>query len=109
MRFGDLLRTKRLEAGVGLRVLAREIGISHSYLIAIEQNKKPASDKVFKALISGLNIPMKVAAFYRAKLSRDASIRTVRDPGFVALVNLLADLGQESLRKVSHYVETEIK
>jgi len=91
MRFGDLLRSTRNASGVKLRALARELGISHSYLVAIEKNTKPASDRVFKRVCKILDIDPKMGEYYRAKVRQTAADRLATDPEFVAMVNDLAE------------------
>lgn len=73
-----------------MRALARELGVSHSYLIAIEKNKKPASNRVFQALVKRLKIPQEVALYEMARLSEASMDRIEHCPDFVALVNLIA-------------------
>lgn len=90
MKFGDLLRQRREGAGVKLRALARELGVSHSYLIAIEKNQTPASERVFQALVKRLKIPQEVALYELGRLSEAAMDRIENCPDFVALFNLIA-------------------
>lgn len=110
MKFGDLLRQRREAAGVKIRQLARELKVSHTYLIAIEQGRKPPSERVFAALVNSLSINYDTAVFYLAQLRPYAKKRMDTEPGFVALVNLIAlECSKSDLRKVAYFVETEIK
>lgn len=58
MDFGYILKTLRIEAGIGLRELARAIDISPSYLSMIEKGNQPAPTAARIAQIEdALNVP----------------------------------------------------
>jgi transcriptional regulator with XRE-family HTH domain len=44
-RLGDMLRRRREQAGLSMREAARRIGISPSYLVAIEQGRNPSTGR----------------------------------------------------------------
>ncbi len=48
VRFGEFVRSKRIEAGIGLRKMAKMIAVSPTYLSNIERNEfaPPTEDKV---------------------------------------------------------------
>ncbi|PBC74948.1 Helix-turn-helix domain-containing protein [Fibrobacter intestinalis] len=50
MTFGDFVREKRLNVGVNLRALAKELGIVPAYMSDIEKNHRypPEKEKIFK-------------------------------------------------------------
>jgi transcriptional regulator with XRE-family HTH domain len=55
--FGKLLRTLRLDAGVGLRELARRVGTSPGYISDVElDNVPPPSEQVIVKIASALGI-----------------------------------------------------
>jgi mannitol/fructose-specific phosphotransferase system IIA component (Ntr-type)/transcriptional regulator with XRE-family HTH domain len=58
VNFGYLLKTLRIEAGVGLRELARNIDISPSYLSMIENGQQPAPTSArIMQIEQALNVP----------------------------------------------------
>lgn len=106
MKFGHLLRKKRLEAGVKLRPLARKIGVSHTYLVSIESNTRPPSNRVFEALVSELNIDHDIAVYSLGQLTVQACERLEREPALVALVNQIArKVWKSNLRAIAKMVE----
>jgi len=49
MEFGDVLRALRTQAGVGIKRLAPELGVSYTYLSKLESNHvRPSQDLVKK-------------------------------------------------------------
>lgn len=107
--FGNLLRTRRELRGLKLRALARDIGVSHSYLIAIEKGTKPASEKIIAGVCEHLGVDRAWVDAQSGKLSKEAAARVASDTFFAALVNRIADVGANALKRISYFVETEIK
>jgi transcriptional regulator with XRE-family HTH domain len=55
---GDRLRERRLEAGVGLRVLARDLGVSPSLISQVEHGKSTPSVATLYAIATRLEISL---------------------------------------------------
>lgn len=53
---GPMLRAARIRAGLGLREAARAIGITHSYLIALEQGSRSPSTDTARQLTKVLQL-----------------------------------------------------
>lgn len=74
--FGMLLKTKRQQNGLSLRVLAKQVGLSHIYLYNIECGKKaPPSDAVIEKLANALSLDNKARLLFfdiAAKCKYDA-------------------------------------
>lgn len=59
MAFGDVVRARRTELGIGLNELAERLGISPGYLSRIERNlDKPPSDEIVERVAAILGIPL---------------------------------------------------
>lgn len=59
MAFGDVVRARRTELGIGLNDLAGRLGISPGYLSRIERNlDKPPSDEIVQRVAAILGIPL---------------------------------------------------
>jgi transcriptional regulator with XRE-family HTH domain len=59
MAFGDVVRARRTELGIGLNDLAERLGISPGYWSRIERNlDKPPSDDVVQRAAAVLGIPL---------------------------------------------------
>jgi transcriptional regulator with XRE-family HTH domain len=57
-QLGENLRVRRLEAGVGLRVLARDLGVSASLISQIEHGKSTPSVATLYAIATRLNLSL---------------------------------------------------
>lgn len=56
-QLGAELRAARLEAALGVREAARTLGISHSYLVMLEQGKRAPGLWLTKRLLRLLSLP----------------------------------------------------
>lgn len=60
MRFGEYLRTLRLRMGLTQAELADKIGVSNTYISALESSRKPAPPRaIVTALAQALKVPEK--------------------------------------------------
>ncbi len=66
MKFSDTLHTERLKRGYSLRDAASAIGISHSYLSALEKGADPRTGTEFKP---APNVLKKIATAYDLEYS----------------------------------------
>jgi len=57
-RLGQELRTRRLDAGVGLRTLARDVGVSASLISLIEHGKSVPSVATLYAIVTRLDLSL---------------------------------------------------
>jgi transcriptional regulator with XRE-family HTH domain len=59
MAFGEVVRARRTELGIGLNDLAERLGISPGYWSRIERNlDKPPSDEIVQRAAAVLGIPL---------------------------------------------------
>ena len=60
MRFGEYLRTLRLQLGFTQAELANKVGVSNTYVSALESGRKPAPPRaIVEALAQALKVPEK--------------------------------------------------
>jgi PTS system nitrogen regulatory IIA component len=86
-RFGEVLQKIRMEKGLGLRELARKIGVSGAYLSKIENGHfdPPAPDKI-EALARELGIKADVLFVAARRLPFDVQEMIERNPEWATLV-----------------------
>lgn len=105
-RIGKLIKDTRKAKGLGLRELARKIGKSPAYIVALErENQSPGiSDETLQslALELGLNPDALHAAVQRApeKLAPRSSTQ-------IALYRLIGALPQDRQEELKEQLETE--
>ncbi|MCU0599530.1 MAG: helix-turn-helix domain-containing protein [Desulfobacterales bacterium] len=94
--FGEMLRTRRLEAGMGLRELAASVQISPGYLSDIEQgNVGPPKAKVILSIARALNIDKALLLSSARKLDPDLSSYISEKPGAADFLRMAKDKGFE--------------
>lgn len=71
----SVLRKRRIELGVGLRFMARQLGISPSHLSDIERGKKSPGDELLARMLARYGVtmseafePAPVRRVYRARM-----------------------------------------
>lgn len=55
---GEVIRKMRLEQGIGSRELARNIGVSSSYLTDIEKDRRTPSERVLKSVADSMGLDL---------------------------------------------------
>ncbi len=79
--FGKLIRQKRLEAGVGLRELARLVGKSPGYMSDVEGDRvPPPSESVIIALAGALGIEKDGLLLAARKVDPELTDYVIRQP-----------------------------
>jgi transcriptional regulator with XRE-family HTH domain len=79
--FGDILKTCRLESGIGLRELARMIRISPGYLSDVEHGRvPPPSETVIVALAQTLGVDKKILLNAAKKVDPELSEYVLEHP-----------------------------
>ena len=79
--FGNKLRDFRIQAGVGLRELARLINKSPGYISDVEHdNVPPPSEDVILKIAAALNVDKKVLLSAARKMDPDISRYVAREP-----------------------------
>jgi DNA modification methylase/transcriptional regulator with XRE-family HTH domain/predicted RNA-binding Zn-ribbon protein involved in translation (DUF1610 family) len=72
--FGRLLRERRQEQELTLTALARELGVTKSYLSMLESGRRQPADDQFEALAHALAIPADVLRVAAGRLPPDVAI-----------------------------------
>lgn len=73
--FGKELRKIRIDRSLSLRDMAEALDVSSAYLSAVENGKRPITDKTFNAILAYLNTDE--ATVSALKKARELSARTV--------------------------------
>lgn len=110
MHFGATLRLLRVGAGVGLRSLAGEIGVSGAYLSRVEHghDPPPTSDRLVE-IAAVLGVPPETLLDLAERLDPVVSTWAADEPAAGRLVRELARrrLGPAQLARVLAFVEAE--
>ncbi len=72
MPLGDIINSARLEKGMGLRALARELGIAASYLSDIENDRRVPSEAVLRDITRLLELDFDLLMQHAGRLGEDA-------------------------------------
>lgn len=91
---GKLLRTSRLELGIGLRELAMRVGISPTYLSRIETNdeKSPPSEVVLMALAQEIQIDPDRLIMIAGRVPADVVAILTTQHGWAGFIRRAAEL-----------------
>ena len=72
MPLGDIINSARLKKGMGLRALARDIGIAASYLSDIENDRRVPSEAVLRDIARLLDLDFDLLMQQAGRLGEDA-------------------------------------
>jgi transcriptional regulator with XRE-family HTH domain len=93
--FGAMLRYRREAAGIGLRELARQVGISASYLSKIEHDEfKPPAEDVVVAIARELQIDPDILLAHAGRVATDVLELIKQQP--VEMTKLIREAGEHA-------------
>ena len=72
MSLGDIINSARLDKGIGLRSLARELDIAASYLSDIENDRRVPSEVVLRNMARLLDLDIDLLMQQAGRLGEDA-------------------------------------
>ena len=72
MSLGDAINRSRMEKRVGLRALARELGIAPSYLSDIENGRRVPSEAILRRLSERLDLDFDILMRQAGRLGEEA-------------------------------------
>lgn len=104
---GEHLRQARLGKDLGLRELAKELGITPSYLSDIESDRRVPSEEVLLAISERLELDFDELMARAARFGEDAERYLKRHPAAAALFRKIADqrLSDEELKALSSSID----
>jgi|SRR3984893_1010613 transcriptional regulator with XRE-family HTH domain len=88
--FGEAVRRQRLAKGLGVRELARALGLSASYISDIEHDRRTPSEIVLRALAHVLGADTDVLMTLSGRLGDEVTDYLRRTPAARELVRVLA-------------------
>lgn len=99
---GATLRQQRVDAGLGLRQLAKELDISPTHLSDIENDRRDPSEKVLKALATRLELDFDALMVQAGKVYNVTDRYVASQPEAVSLFRRVSelDLNAEELRQL---------
>ena len=106
--FGDLLRACRLEAGMGLRELARRLDISAGYLSDVELNHvPPPSEEVIVSIAGMLSVDRSRLLNAARKVDPELADYVVNRPRAADFLRMAKDrdFSDEDWKRLSQLVE----
>ncbi len=106
MTLGDFVNRARVEKGLGLRALARALGIVPSYLSDIENNRRVPSESVLRELAHVLDLNFDILMQRAGRLGEDAEryLRENRRAGQLFRRIAASQLDQDALEKLENWV-----
>jgi PTS system nitrogen regulatory IIA component len=110
--FGATLRMLRLEAGIGLRELARQVGVSGAYLSRVETGRDPApTAERLTAIAAALDVPEETLMGLAHRRSEVVAEYLERVPAANALFLEIArrDLGVAQVARVAEFIAAEFE
>lgn len=108
-KVGKIIRERREILKYSLRALAREVGISCSYLSFIERsmNKTPPSEKVLLKLERILQFPKYFLLIKSKRLPDRIEKIILSDPSYFVLIEKCKGLSPKSIQYLSQIVEKQ--
>jgi len=88
--FGEAVRRQRLAKGLGVRELARALGLSAPYISDIEYDRRVPSETVLRALANVLGADLEALMALSGRLGDQAEDYLRRTPAARELVRVLA-------------------
>ena len=106
MTLGDFVNRARVEKGLGLRALARALGIVPSYLSDIENNRRVPSESVLRELAHVLDLDFDILMQRAGRLGEDAEryLRENRRAGQLFRRIAASQLDQDALERLENWV-----
>lgn len=104
---GHEVRATRLGKSIGLRELARRLGITAPYLVDIEADRRMPSEPVVRRLANELELDATDLMDRAGRLGEETDRYLARRPTARLLLRRLAavDLGESELRRLINYVD----
>ena len=87
MSLGDIINSARLDKGIGLRSLARELDIAASYLSDIENDRRVPSEVVLRNMARLLDLDIDLLMQQAGRLGEDAEHYLREKPSGWAVVS----------------------
>ncbi len=90
---GHYIRTARVERGLGLRQLARDLEVTPSYLSDIENERRVPSQEVLQAIAQRLSLDFDELLALAGRVGSEAEdyLRGLRSPAAVRLFRRIAE------------------
>ena len=109
MSLGDTINSTRIEKGLGLRALARELGIAASYLSDIENDRRLPSETVLRRMARVLDLNFDLLMHQAGRLGENAEHYLREHLLAGQLFRKIADskLDQEALQRLLEELEIE--
>jgi len=106
-RLGDRIREARLQAGMRLRAMAAELGISPSYLSHIENGRRVPAHRVLEKLAHRLGLDPDALLAAAGRLDPETARYLRRSPAAVRLLRRISRLrlGEADLRALEREAE----
>ena len=107
MTLGDMINGARVEKGMGLRALARELDIVPSYLSDIENNRRVLSEAVLRDLSRVLELDFERMMQRAGRLGEDVEryLQENRRAGQLFRRIAASQLDQDALRELERLVD----
>ncbi len=90
---GDVLRARRMRAGMTLRQVSASAQVSLGYISEVERGQKEASSELLGAICSALEVPLSDVLAEVSEAVRVQEIREVQEIGALAAPLSLAPAG----------------
>jgi transcriptional regulator with XRE-family HTH domain len=105
---GQTIRAARLARGLGLRELARRVGMAASYLTDIEHDRRVPAALLAESLSAALDLDVVVLLALAGRLHPDVADYLRRTPAAAQLLRVIAreELDAAQLRALTEMVET---
>lgn len=106
---GELLRDARVQKGISLRTIAKDLGIAPSYLSDIENDRRVPAEEVLKRAATLLGIDFDQVMAQAGRFGEKAERYFRRQPEAVLLFRKISDKNLDSadLRKLQEKIEKE--
>ena len=110
-RFGQEVRSRRLEKGLGLRELAGKVGISPPYLSKVEHGEfPPPAEKRIVAIADHIGVSADVLLALAGKVAKDIRVIITKHPeAWTAFLRSARGLGEEEIRQLARKVGQDVR
>ncbi len=108
---GDRIRKIRIEQEKSLRQLAKDLGVTPSYLSDIENDRRIPAESVLVKISRVLNLDINELMSLAGRFGEKAEKYVKKQPMAVQLFRRIAekDLNEENLRHLLNHIEKENK
>ena len=104
---GKRISELRMEQGLSLRVMAKEIGVQPAYVSKIENGEVPPSEKFIQDAAKILNEDPNALFFYTGKLTEELFQTITKQPkAFADLIKQLKNAPENAILRVIREVRT---